>query len=208
MISPFGQKAAGFILAVSLFGSSALAAEGSESVDAACMVETSAWMLANFLPDPGDFYQLCFGYQLDEKNVLLLNGITWKYGAPLGIAMFDPSFDSPDEDYPGYVRAFGLGLGYQRFVWKDLFAALYAIPFAQDFYTREDEYIQSGFQLYLQVQMGYQFDIGRGRFFLKPAIYMNYWPIDTNFPEAFRLKEEKWPSFQPFEPHLNFGFRF
>jgi hypothetical protein len=185
-----------------------LAAEAPAGGEPRCTLETSAWMIANLLPDPGDFYQLCLGYRLDEKSSLFLNGITWRYGAPLGIAMYDPSFESPDEDYPGYVRAFGLGLGYQRFVWKGLFASLYATPFLQNFYSSDDQRIQSGFQLYLQAQLGYQLDLFKGRMFLKPAVYINYWPVNTNFPDAFQQKERDWPNYQLFEPHLNIGFAF
>ncbi|PKL09490.1 MAG: hypothetical protein CVV51_03490 [Spirochaetae bacterium HGW-Spirochaetae-7] len=199
---------AGFLFFLSLFCSFSLAAEEPDSGSMPCMVETSLWMIANLLPDPPDFYQLCLGYQLDEKNSIFLNGITWKYSAPLGIPMWDPSFGSPDEEYPGFVRGFGLGVGYQRFVWKGLFASLYAVPFMQNFYTSDDQRIQSGFQLYLQAQLGYQINFLHGRFFIKPAIYMNYWPINTNFPDAFQQKENNWPNYQPFEPHLNIGFRF
>jgi hypothetical protein len=197
-----------FFCALLFFSSLASAAERIDGAEAPWQVETSAWMLANLFPDPGDFYQLCLGYQPDEKTVLFLNGITWKYRSPLGIPMYDPSFGSPDEAYPGYVRAFGLGLGYQRFLWKGLFASLYAIPFQQNFYSSDDRYIRSGFQLYLQAQLGYQIELFKGRFFMKPALYINYWPVNTNFPDTFQMKEKNWPDYQPFEPHLNFGFRF
>jgi hypothetical protein len=194
--------------ALSFFISLASADERIEVAEAPWQVETSAWMIANLFPDPGDFYQLCLGYQPDEKTVLFLNGITWKYRAPLGIPMYDPSFGSPDEAYPGYVRAFGLGVGYQRFIWKGLFASLYVIPFLQNFYSSDDRYLRSGLQLYLQAQLGYQIDLFKGRFFLKPALYANCWPVNTNFPDTFLQKERSWPNYQAFEPHLNFGFRF
>jgi hypothetical protein len=202
------RRPTGFLFVLSILCSFSLAAEEPEKKTAPCLVETSVWMIANLLPNPPDFYQVCLGYRLDEKNTLFLNGITWTYPAPLGIAMWDPSFDSPDEEYPGYVRAFGLGLGYQRFIWKGLFASLYAIPFLQNFYASDEQLIQSGFQLYLQAQLGYQIDLFKGRVFLKPAVYVNYWPVNTNFPDAFQQKEKNWPNYQPFEPHLNIGFRF
>jgi hypothetical protein len=164
-------------------------------------------MVLNLFPDPADFYQLTFGYWPDGKNALFLNGITWKYDAPLGIPMTSPEFDDPAHDYPGYVRAFGLGLGYQRMIWKGLLAAAYATGFLQTFYSPDGADLQTGFQLYLQAQAGYQFELFKGRFFVKPFLAFNYWPIDTNFPPAFRAKEEGWPSCS-LEPHLNLGFRF
>ena len=129
------------------FRGSPLAADGKASDGFPCMVETSVWMIANLLPDPPDFYQLSLGYQLDGRNSIFLNGITWTYPAPTGIPMWDPEFGSPDEEYPGYVRAFGLGVGYQRFIWNGLFASLYAIPFIQNFYASDHQRMQSGFQL-------------------------------------------------------------
>ncbi len=208
MNRPLCRRLSGFLVIFSVFCGGSLAAQEPESDDAPCQVETSLWMFMNVMPDSPDFYQLCLGYRLDEKNTLFLNGITWKYPAPLGIPMYDPNFDSPDEEYPGYIRAFGIGVGYQRFIWNGLFASLYATPFLQNFYAIDDEYIQSGFQLYLQAQFGYQIDFLKGRLFLKPAIYLNYWPINTNFPEGFQQKEKNWPNYQPFEPHLNIGIRF
>ena len=201
-------KLSGIIFIFSLFCIISVPAEETESNRSPCQVETSLWMFMNLMPDSPDFYQLCIGYLLDEKNTIFLNGITWKYPAPLGIPMWDPSFESPDEDYPGYIRAFGLGIGYQRFIWNGLFASLYATPFLQNFYADDDRYMQSGFQLYLQAQLGYQIDFFEGRLFLKPALYFNYWPVNTNFPDSFRQKEKRWPNYQPFEPHLNIGVRF
>jgi hypothetical protein len=197
-----------FFIAVTFSCALSFAAEDKGSSLSPWMIESSMWMAANLAPDPPDFYQLCIGFRLDEKNTLFLNGITWKYRTPLGITMWDPSFDSPDEEYPGYVRSFGVGVGYQRFVWKGLFASLYAIPFLQNFHAGDDRLLRSGFQLYLQAQLGYQIDLFKGRVFLKPAVYANYWPINTNFPDSFQQKEKNWPNYQPFEPHLNIGIRF
>ncbi|PKL26180.1 MAG: hypothetical protein CVV47_03360 [Spirochaetae bacterium HGW-Spirochaetae-3] len=160
------------------------------------------------MPDPGDFYQLSLGYRLDDKNILFFNGLTWKYPAPLGIPLYDSSFGSADEEYPGYVRAFGFGVGYQRFIWEGLFASLYATPFLQKFYTSDNQYLNSGFQLFLQGQLGYQIDFFKGRLYLKPALSFNYWPVNTDFPDTFQQKEKNWPNYIFFEPHLNIGFRF
>ena len=208
MNRPFGRIISVFFFILSFLCSFSLAAEEPDSDNTPCQVETSLWMIANLFPDPGDFYQLSLGYRLDEKNVLFLNGMTWKYSAPLGIPLYGPSFESPGEDYPGYVRAFGLGVGYQRFIWKGLFASFYATPFLQNFYTSDNHFINSGFQLFLQMQLGYQVDLFKGRLYLKPALSFNYWPVNTNFPDTFQQKEESWPKYQLFEPHLNIGFSF
>lgn len=201
------RSVAGIIASFSLFWASALNAEAGSESGAAFSVETSAWSLMNLAPDSPDFYQLSLGCRLDPRNVVFLNGITWKYPAPLGIP-YGPSFESPDEAYPGYVRAFGLGLGYQRFIWKGLFASLYATPFLQNFYSSDDRTLGSGFQLFLQLQAGYQMNFFKGRLFLKPAVSFNYWPVNTGFPDDFREKEKNWPDYFLFEPHLNIGVSF
>jgi hypothetical protein len=208
MKRPFHRTLAGLFFVLSFLCSISLAAEAPEGKSTPCQIETSLWMLRNLWPDSADFFQLSLGYQLDEKNVLFLNGITWKYKAPLGIPLSDPSFESPDEEYPGYIRAFGLGLGYQRFLWRGLFASLHATPFLQNFYANDDRLMKSGFQLFLQLQFGYQAELFKGRVYLKPALSFNYWPVNTNFPDSFRQKEKNWPNYYCFEPHLNIGFRF
>lgn len=208
MNRPLYRRVAGFSLVLAIMCGIPLAAEEAVGGENSCLIETSAWMVMNLTPDSPDFYQLCLGYELDEKNTLFLNGITWIYRQPLGIPMWDPKFDTPEAAYPGYVRGFGLGLGYQRFLWKGLFASVYAMPFLQNFCTDDDQRIQSGFQLYLQAQLGYQIDLFKGRFFLKPAIYANWWPVNTNMPDSFKEQENNWPAYQSFEAHLNFGFRF
>lgn len=208
MHGPCGKMLFFSLLVLALGWGMPLAAQEAGSLGPRRLVETSPWMLANLGPDSPEFYQVCLGYQLDWRSTLFLNGITWKYRAPLGIPMWDPAFDSPAQDYPGYIRAFGLGLGYQAILWKGLFASVYAIPFLQDFHAQDGSLIQSGFQLYLQAQLGYQIDLFKGRMFIKPSVYVNYWPVNTNFPVAFLDKEGSWPNYQPFEPHLNIGFRF
>jgi hypothetical protein len=195
------RTVAGVYLLLSL--SRGLAAEEPGGNNKPCQLETSAFMLFNLLPDPGDFYQLSLGYRLDRRDVLFLGGTTWKYHAPLGIG-----YGSSVDEYPGYVRAFGLGLGYQRFIWKGLFASVYATPFLQKFYASDDRYLQSGLQLFLQAQLGYQLDVFKGRLFLKPALSFDYWPVNTNLPDAFRQVEGDWPDFVPAELHLNIGFSF
>ena len=196
-----------FLALSAAMGPFALSAEVRASGDLRCSLETSAWMVMNLMPDdPAGFYQLTLGYWPDDKNAFFLNGITWKYDSPIGIP-FGPDFDDPDQKYPGYARDFGLGVGYQRMLWKGLFAAAYATPFIKFFHPSNGEAERSGFQLHLQAQAGYQFDLFKGRFFVKPLVSFNYWPINTNFPASFREKEDRWPNYM-FEPHLNLGFRF
>jgi hypothetical protein len=183
------------------------AGEPPKGAESRLSLEASAWMVMNLFPDSADFYQFTLGYWPDGKDAFFLNGVTWKYGAPIGIPMTSPQFGNPAQDYPGYVRAFGLGLGYQRMLWKGLFAAAYATPFVQVFRAADGGDLGTGFQLYLQAQAGYQIDLYKGRFFVKPFLSCNWWPINTGFPPSFHEKEDRWPDYYLFEPHLNLGVR-
>lgn len=170
-------------------------------------VGTSPLSIFNLFPEPADFYELNYGYRLSAKDEIVIRALTWKYNEPLGIP-FGPSFESPDERYPGYVRAWGIGLGYKHYTWKKLFIAAYATPFLQNFKTLENEKIQSGFQLFLQAQLGYHFEFFNGRFYIEPAIESNYWPVNTNFPESFKNFEDRWPNYFILEPFLTVGYSF
>jgi len=160
-------------------------------------------MLGNFAKgDPPYYFQLNYGYQFNRKDVLIIEAISWTYYEPLG------TYENSDEKYPGKVRAFGIGLGYQRFHWKKLYSTVQATPFLQKFYDEGDNFIQNGFQLFLQLRIGYRFEFFKKRWFLEPSVVFNYWPINTNFPPSFEAVESGAPNYYLFEPGLHFGYRF
>jgi hypothetical protein len=169
---------------------------------------TSLWSLANLFPDPADFYELNYGYRITSKDAAIFNATTWKYSEPLGIPMLSDKKYKHIEEYPGKVRAFGIGIIYQRFLWKQLYSSVHANTFLQKFYDEHNEKIQNGFQLYLQARLGYRIEMFKKRIFLEPSLSFNYWPINTNFPDTFSEKEDRWPDYFLFEPHLNFGINF
>jgi len=119
-------------------------------------IGSSLFSLLNLAPDPGDFYQFEYGYFLTKKDAIIMEAVTWKYHAPLG-------YGSSGESYPGYVRAYGIGLGYQRFFWKNLFTTVEPSFFLQQFYDTDNKKIQNGFQLYLQFILGYRFELFKKR---------------------------------------------
>jgi hypothetical protein len=201
-----------FILALALcacptalFGEDTDSVEGMSCTDSPFIIETSLWMIANFFPDPADFYQLNAGYELDSRNVLFVGATTWKYDYPLGIP-YGKDFESAEEEYPGYVRAFGVSLGYQRFLWKGLYASAYLTPFLLTYHL-SDGSSNKGFQLYAQAHIGYQFNFFDNRLYLEPAISCNYWPVLTGMPDTFNKTESRWPNWFLCEPHLNIGIR-
>ncbi|MCF6350868.1 MAG: hypothetical protein L3J23_07550 [Flavobacteriaceae bacterium] len=161
----------------------------------------SFFMLGNFLSDSPDYYLLTYGYRLTQKDRIFVEFNTWKYSEPLG------TYGKSEELYPGYVRAFGIGIGYQRFHWKGLFTTIQATPFIKQYYNTNNNKIQKGFQLYLQLIAGYRFEFFKKRWYVEPAYALKYWPIDTNFPSDFEEIEKGVPKYI-FEPSLNFGFKF
>jgi len=164
-------------------------------------VGVSLFMLQNFFPESADYFLFTYGYRLSQKDRVFIEFNSWKYSEPLG------TYGHSKELYPGYVRAFGFGLGYQRFHWKGLFTVLEATPFIKQYYDENNNKTQKGFQLYLQLMAGYRFEFFKNRFYIEPAFALKYWPIDTNFPSDFEKIEEGAPKFR-FEPSLNFGFKF
>ena len=117
------------------------------------------------------------------------------------------TYGNSEELYPGFVRAFGVGVGYQRFHWKGLFNTIQATPFLKQYHNAANDKTQKGFQLYLQLQTGYRVEFLNKRFYIEPAIALKYWPVDTNFPADFAIIEEGAPK-HIWEPSLNFGFKF
>lgn len=161
---------------------------------------SSLFLLGN-IGDSVRFMQLNYGYRLTQKDNIIVEAITWTYYEPLG------TYGSSEEFYPGKVRAYGIGLGYQRFHWKNLFSTVEPTFFLQQFYDTDDKKIRKGFQLYLQFIAGYRFEFFKKRMFVEPAIALKYWPVNTNFPDSFSAIEKGAPKYK-FEPALNFGFRF
>lgn len=109
--------------------------------------------------------------------------------------------------YPGCVRTFGIGAGYQRFLWKGIFMTVQITSFIKQYYNTVNNIIQKGFQLYVQSLLGYRFVFFRKRWYVELALALKYWPIDTNYPAEF-LEIEKGAPKYIFEPSLNFGFKF
>lgn len=164
-------------------------------------IGSSLFTLYNLTEESADYGLLTYGYQLTSKDRFFVEYNTWKYEEPMG------TYGSSDESYPGYVRTHGIGFGYQRFHWKGLFNTVQATPFYKQYFGLQDEKIQNGFQLYLQLALGYRIEFIKKRFYVEPAVAFKYWPVDTNVPEDFEAIEEGTPK-TIFEPSLNFGFKF
>lgn len=171
-------------------------------------VGTSMIMLANLVPmdEPPHFYQLNIGYQLTPQDRLSVEAMTWRYYRPLGIPYGD-SFDAPEEAYPGHIREYGIGLDYQRLLWRGVYTSLTAVPFWREYYDTRNQKIGNGSQLFLTLRFGYHFQV-KNRFFIEPSVAFTAWPVKTNVPEGFATMDKKWPSYFLFEPGLHFGLLF
>ena len=158
-------------------------------------------------PNAPDFAQLNVGYRITPKNVISLEAKTWKYAWPLGIP-WGKSKTAPEEKYPGYAREFGIGIVYQRFLWKGAYASIDAANMLVKYMDENNNHIQNGYQLFITYRLGYHIQFIKNRFFLEPSISLTHWPIRTNVPESFATLENKWANYFFPEPGLHFGFKF
>jgi hypothetical protein len=171
-------------------------------------IGSTFWMLGNFIPsNPPDFVQLNVGYRITPHDVISIEAKTWKYAWPLGIP-YGKSWEAPEEEYPGYAREFGIGIVYQRFLWKGAYASFDAGNMFVKYMGENNKHIQNGYKLFMTYRLGYHFQFFKNRFFIEPSIAMTHWPINTNVPETFAKKESKWPNYFLFEPGLHFGYKF
>lgn len=162
----------------------------------------SFFMLGNVIADESpDYYLLTYGHRLTKKDRIFVEFNTWQYSEPLG------TYGNSTEFYPGFVRASGIGFGYQRFHWKGAFTTVSATSFMKQYHDVNDKKTQKGYQLYLQLIAGYRFEFFNERFYIEPAYALKYWPVDTNLPTKIAEIEAEKPK-HIFEPSLNFGFRF
>ena len=181
-----------------------------DHTDKRYFIGSSFFMLGNFIPDdtnPPDFVQLNFGYQITPKDVISIEAKTWKYAWPLGIP-YGKSFEAPEENYPGYIRDIGIGLVYQRFLWKGVYTSVDAMNTFQRYVDNDNRKIQNGYQLFMTYRLGYHFQLFKNTFFIEPSVAITHWPIKTNVPESFAKMDDKWPNYFLFEPGLHFGFKF
>ena len=168
-------------------------------------IGSSLFILGN-LPDigtqrPVNYGQLNYGYRLSPQAVILAEAITWTYYEPLG------TYGDSDKYYPGKVRAYGIGLGFQRFFYNKMFTSVIATPFLQQFYDEDDKEIRNGFQLYLQFILGNRLEFCKKRLFAEPGLALKYWPVNTNFPDSFAEIEKGKPKYK-IEPTLTLGYKF
>ena len=172
-------------------------------------VGSSLFLLGNFdSVNPPGFAQLNLGYRITGKDVISLELITWKHAWPLGINPFyNDSYGKPEEKFPGYIREYGIGLAYQRYLWKGLYVAVHVMPMWQTFKNENGHKVGDGFIIFNTYRVGYHIKLFKDKFFIEPSLGIAGRAYYTEMPNGFKEKDNKWPKWTP-EPGLHFGYNF
>ena len=102
----------------------------------------------------------------------------------------------------------GLGITYQRMLWKGLFTTVELLPQLKTYLDEDNNKIGNGFKLYTSYHLGYHIPLFNDRLFIEPQVHCQYWPIDTNTPQSFKVMDDRWNNYFLFEPNLYIGLNF
>jgi hypothetical protein len=170
-------------------------------------VSTTYLTFINFGPEKTNthHYEFHLKYRLTSKDIIGIKVARWKLFAPMGIPMSDPLFLHESEFYPGRLKEIGLGGTYQRFLWKGSFASVEILPLYTTYLNRDNNKAGNGFKLYTTYHFGYHIPLFKNRVLIEPQIQCNYWPVNTNVPQGFKEKDNKWNNYFLFEPNFYIG---
>ena len=173
-------------------------------------VSTTLGTLTNFESEETNLqhYEFHFNYRLTSKDKIGIKVATWKMYAPMGMPLKEQLEFDESNNYPGRLRETGIGLTYQRMLWKGLFATVEILPQLKTYLDENDNKIGNGFKLYTSYHLGYHFPLFKNRMYIEPQIHCNYWPIDTNTPPAFQEIDKEWNNYFLFEPNIYIGINF
>jgi len=143
---------------------------------------------------------------LDDKNIIGAKFATWRLFQPMGINYWEGVIDkikSGTEFYNGYLRETGIGVTYQRMLWKGLFATVEVLPQIQTYMDLDGKKIKNGFKLYNSYHLGYHLAFGKQKqFFVEPQVHVNQWMFDNNSPDGFKEFDDKYGNVFYFEPNI------
>lgn len=205
------KKSLGFLVAMMLLSSFQVKAQYSkeDTTYKKHFIGSTLFLLGNLATDnTPEFVQLNLGRRLSGRDVLSLEFITWKYDRPLGINPFlNDSYGDTALNYPGFIREFGIGLAYQRYFWKGLYAAVHVTPMYQRFVNEKGDKVADGFHIFNTFRVGYHFKLFNDRWFIEPSLGIAGRPVHSRMPDGFKQQDDKWPKYTP-EPGLHFGYNF
>ena len=153
-------------------------------------------------------YELHLGKRIDSKNIIGVKMATMKLFEPLGIQAWNPNILQESEWFSGRIQEYGVGVFYQRTLWKGLYASIEVMPMLKVFLDENNNKIENGFRLYSSYHLGYYIPLFKNRLFIKPQIHCNYWPINSKGPEGFKEQVEKHDNYFLFEPNIYIGINF
>lgn len=153
-------------------------------------------------------YEIHFGHNLTPRDIVGVKIATWKLFAPMGIPMQEQLEFDENNFYPGRLRETGIGVTYQRMLWKGLFASVEVLPQLKTYLDEDNAKLCNGFKLYTSYHLGYHLSLFKDRMYIEPQIHCQYWPIDTNTPQEFKIEDDKWNNYFLFEPDLYLGVSF
>jgi len=202
-----------FLFAISItsmFGQNQTKQSSETSIKRKFSVSTTYLSFVNFGEEKTNthHYEFHVGYNLTPKDKIGIKLASWKMFAPMGMPMQEQLKFDENNFYPGRLRESGIGVTYQRMLWKGLFATVEVLPQLKRYLDENDKNIGNGFKLYTSYHLGYHFSFFKDRMFVEPQIHCNYWPVNTNTPESFKEKDDKWNNYFLFEPNLYIGFKF
>lgn len=149
---------------------------------------------------------------IDDKSTIGLKFASWRLFQPMGIVWWDGLLDkleTESEFYPGHVRESGIGISYQRMVWKGLFTTVEVLPQFKTYLDMDNKKVGNGFKLYNSFHLGYHIPLGKNkRFYIEPQVHSQFWVFDTNTPDEFKALDDKWRNYFLFEPNIYLGFNF
>jgi len=94
-------------------------------------------------------YEFHFNYKLTQKDKIGIKFATWKLFRPMGILWWEDALTmNESEFYPGRLRETGIGVTYQRMIWKGLFATVEILPLCKTYLDENKKTICNGFKLY------------------------------------------------------------
>lgn len=184
--------------------------EAKEGVKPFKFSVSTTWLtFANFGPEEQNthMWEFHFGYKITPKDRIEIKVASWSLFEPMAIP-WGPDKMNVSEAYPGRLVEKGIGVTYQHFLWKGLFAQVELLPLWKTYLDESKNKIDDGFKLYTSYHLGYHFPLFKDRLYLEPQIHCNYWPIDTKGPQGFEEKENKWNNYFLFEPNLFIGVNF
>ncbi len=194
----------------SMFGQNQTKNSSEKSTERKISVSTAYHSFMNFGEEKTNthHYEFHVGFKLTPKDRIGIKLATWKMFAPMGMPMQEQLKFDENNFYPGRLRESGIGVTYQRMLWKGLFATVEVLPQLKTYIDENDKKICNGFKLYTSYHLGYHIAFFKDRMFVEPQIHCNYWPVDTNTPQSFKEKDDKWNNYFLFEPNLYIGFKF